>query len=715
MPVEAAISVQNVSKIYKLYDSPVDRLKESLHPLRKKYHRDFYALRDVSFDIKRGESFGIVGKNGSGKSTLLKIITSVLTPSTGSVKVDGKISALLELGTGFNPELTGIENVFFNGTLMGYTREQMEEKLDGILSFADIGAFAHQPVKTYSNGMFIRLAFAVAVIVEPDILVVDEALSVGDVFFQQKCYAKIREIISTGTTCLFVSHDTTAVTNLCDRVLLLDNGFVDFMGAPEEGVSRYFGKMGKRAPDRGKLELDSSEAKQIDQLMGQEEIAAHNIIPGTATRHGSGGLKVEAARVVDAKGNDTLRVAMMEPLTFFILLRAQEEIFAPSAGIHIFDRLANLVFAVGTRQLKLRVPKMMPGDGLVVKMQITFSVQPGEYTFSLGASEPSEEGPNGGHVHDRLEMLGPITVEADAMEAYPFYGIAQLPVKFDFFKATAANLSEGPRRDDLNRFLESMSKQKPQMSDIIRKMEFEQVTNCWCGGELKEWLPDFYDYFECVDCGCKSVGFRQTERSLMDFYSSNFWLEWQAANGNPGVEDRYDNDLVDRIPVYLQWVLESCPPPAKVLEIGCGNGRLLLELAQMGFQCTGTELDRSVATWVSDKTGVKVYDTSLPPDDGTLYDLIVLIDVVEHVYDPDKFVKDISKYLAEDGKILFHCPVIDDLEVARAYKALYNNLSHIWMPSSKSIHHLFNLNSFSIKKIGEHFGMPCYITNARRQ
>ena len=185
-----AVRIQHLTKTYKLYDRSIDRLKESLHPLRRRYHRDFHALKDVSFEIGKGETFGIIGRNGSGKSTLLKIIAGVLTPSAGHLEVRGKVSALLELGIGFNPDLTGRENIYFSGTIMGFSREEMDEKVDDILAFADIGDFINQPVKTYSSGMFVRLAFAMATNVDPDILIIDEALSVGDIFFQTKCYKK---------------------------------------------------------------------------------------------------------------------------------------------------------------------------------------------------------------------------------------------------------------------------------------------------------------------------------------------------------------------------------------------------------------------------------------------------------------------------------------------------------------------------------------------
>ena len=235
-----AVKVENLSKSYKLYDRPVDRLKESLHPLRKSYHRDFYALQNVSFDIKRGETVGIIGKNGSGKSTLLKMITGVLTPSGGEIGVNGKISALLELGAGFNPEFTGIENIFMNGTIMGFSKEEMDGKLNAIVDFADIGEFIHQPVKMYSSGMFARLAFAVAINIEPDILIVDEALSVGDVFFQNKCFKKFQELKAKNVTILFVSHDMGSIKQMTQRVLWLNEGRQKMFDATELVCEAYF-------------------------------------------------------------------------------------------------------------------------------------------------------------------------------------------------------------------------------------------------------------------------------------------------------------------------------------------------------------------------------------------------------------------------------------------------------------------------------------------
>lgn len=229
--METIIDIKHLNKVYNLYDKPIDRLKEVLSPTHKCCHREHYALNDINLEIKKGESVGIVGKNGSGKSTLLKIITGVLNPTSGEMNVQGKISALLELGAGFNPEYTGIENIYLNGTMMGYSKAEMDEKVDDIIAFADIGDFINQPVKTYSSGMFARLAFAVSINVEPEILIVDETLSVGDTRFQIKCMDKMKEMMEGGTTVLFVSHDINAIRRFCTRCIWINEGKMKEVGS----------------------------------------------------------------------------------------------------------------------------------------------------------------------------------------------------------------------------------------------------------------------------------------------------------------------------------------------------------------------------------------------------------------------------------------------------------------------------------------------------
>lgn len=236
---DIAIKVEQLSKMYKLYDKPIDRLKESLSITKKVLYHEHYALSNIDFEIKKGETVGIIGTNGSGKSTILKIITGVLNPTIGNIKVNGRISALLELGAGFNQEYTGIQNIYLNGTMMGFTKEEIDKKVENIIEFADIGEFINQPVKTYSSGMFVRLAFAVAINIEPEILIVDEALSVGDAFFQAKCYKKFEDFKKEGKTILLVSHDLSSISKYCDKVVLLNNGAKLSEGNPKEVIDMY--------------------------------------------------------------------------------------------------------------------------------------------------------------------------------------------------------------------------------------------------------------------------------------------------------------------------------------------------------------------------------------------------------------------------------------------------------------------------------------------
>lgn len=236
---EIVIQVEHLNKVYRLYDKPSDRMKEALGLTRQKRYKEHYALNDVSLTVRQGESIGIIGTNGSGKSTILKIITGVANPTSGAVRVNGRISALLELGAGFNMEYNGIENVYLNGTMIGFSEKEIEAKLQDILDFADIGDYVYQPVKTYSSGMFVRLAFAVAINIEPEILIVDEALSVGDVFFQAKCYHKFEEFKKMGKTIVFVSHDLSSISKYCDRVILLNQGVKLGEGSAKEMIDAY--------------------------------------------------------------------------------------------------------------------------------------------------------------------------------------------------------------------------------------------------------------------------------------------------------------------------------------------------------------------------------------------------------------------------------------------------------------------------------------------
>jgi len=434
MNSDIAVSVDNITKSYRLYSSNTDRVKETFHPFRKKYHHTFTALNQVSFEIKQGRALGIIGRNGSGKSTLLQIASGILMPTAGSVVTRGTTAALLELGSGFNPEYTGRENVYLNGRLLGLSRKEIDAIFEDIVDFAEIGEFLDQPVKTYSSGMYVRLAFAVQVCVNPDILIIDEALSVGDVFFQQKCFARMREIISKGTTCLFVSHDTAAIQNLCDEAILLNRGNVEFYGDPDEAVSLYYSTIGQKKvkADNGLEREEEYPSEKMESVSSvKDKIITNNIIGKKAKRfypNGKNALKILAGRLTDKEGKDVSQVQMMEPLVFQILLAADGDVDEPNCGLDFFDRFGNLIFSTGLAQQKISLPFMQKGQEIVVTFEITFSVQPGEYTYSLGAGEPSSGfNPNVGYVHERVEQLGPIIVSYDKTECSPFYGIAMLP------------------------------------------------------------------------------------------------------------------------------------------------------------------------------------------------------------------------------------------------------------------------------------------------
>ncbi len=261
-----AVSVQNVSKKYRLFSSPKERLFEALHPFNKKYHHEFWALKDISFDVSKGMTLGIIGQNGSGKSTLLQIICSVLQPTSGTITVDGRISALLELGAGLNPEFTGRQNVLMNGRVVGFSKAEMEERLPLIKAFAEIGEFFDQPVKIYSSGMFVRLAFAAAINVDPDILIVDEALAIGDASFQRKCFRKFSELQEAGKTILLVTHDIQSIVKHCDRAILLQGGGMIFEGQPKEVVHQYLELISDKTHPEGK----NSEKEQTEDSFSSE-------------------------------------------------------------------------------------------------------------------------------------------------------------------------------------------------------------------------------------------------------------------------------------------------------------------------------------------------------------------------------------------------------------------------------------------------------------
>lgn len=415
-----AISVCNVTKIYKLYDKPIDRMKEALSLTHKNYHRDFYALNGISFEVGKGETVGIIGTNGSGKSTILKIITGVLTPTTGEVKVSGVISALLELGAGFNMDYTGIENIYMNGTMMGFSRKEMDAKLKDILEFADIGDFVYQPVKTYSSGMFVRLAFALAINVEPEILIVDEALSVGDVFFQAKCYRRMEEIRSKGTTILMVTHDMGAIIKYCDRVVVLNKGNFIAEGEPGKMVDLYKKILANQMDALGE-ELEELRKGALSDFSGEEalsekkrEVSRHQglmkeklTINPNRTEYGDGRAEIVDFGLLDERGNVTNLLLKGERFTIKERIHFEAELEAPIFTYTIKDKRGADLTGTNTMYEAADVKPVKKGDEYEVEFNQKMTLQGGEYLLSMSCTGFE----NGEHVvYHRLYDIANITV-----------------------------------------------------------------------------------------------------------------------------------------------------------------------------------------------------------------------------------------------------------------------------------------------------------------
>lgn len=391
---DIAIKVENLTKIYKLYDAPVDRLKESLHWRGKKYHKDFYALNDVNFEIKKGECVGILGKNGAGKSTLLKIITGVLTPTHGNVHVIGKVSALLELGAGFNPEYTGVENIYFHGALMGYTTAEIEAKIPDILEFADIGEFIHQPFKTYSSGMGARLAFAVAINIEPEILIIDEALSVGDMFFQAKSMSKMKQLIENDkTTVLFVSHDISSVKALCSRAVLLDGGHVKMIDNADKVAEEYFAMRFVQDADRVSQQERLKDANQTENTV-------HNMV--LASQFGDEDFKKTSSFqriqngkacftnvvILDEEHNRLQHVDFGETIILRCLVYVCEDIHNLNFGFHIRNSNGIDILYDDTVLQACETMSVKANEEYVVDWKFKVNLQAARYTVTVVCSIP---------------------------------------------------------------------------------------------------------------------------------------------------------------------------------------------------------------------------------------------------------------------------------------------------------------------------------------
>ena len=434
---DIAIEVKNLTKVYRLYDKPMDRLKDSLGLARKNSFKEHRALNNVSLEVKKGETVGIIGTNGSGKSTILKIITGVLSPTEGEVNVDGHISALLELGAGFNMEYNGIDNIYLNGMMIGFSEEEITRRLDSILEFADIGEYVYQPVKTYSSGMFVRLAFAVAINIDPEILIVDEALSVGDVFFQAKCYHKFEEFKEQGKTILFVSHDLSSISKYCDRAVLLNQGVLLGEGTPKEMIDIYKQVLvgqyplpgsdvknlldddeireaaakaakgeGKRAKDSaGKTDKKSKEEEKAGTASSKN--AAEN--PDTL-EYGDGAATIEDYYVTDDKGGRSFSIIKGTDFTVHMRVRFNRDVSAPIFAFTFKNIMGIEITGTNSMVEKAFLDPVKKGDVKDISFAQKMTLQGGEYLLSFGVTGFEQ---NDFTVYHRLYDALNVTVVSD--------------------------------------------------------------------------------------------------------------------------------------------------------------------------------------------------------------------------------------------------------------------------------------------------------------
>lgn len=367
------IRIRGLKKLYKLYQKPMDRMWDAFG-IKKNCYKEHYALKGFDLDIKKGETIGIIGTNGSGKSTLLKIITGVLTQTEGTVEVGGRISALLELGAGFNQEYNGIENIYLNGTMMGFSRKEIDERLDEILKFADIGDYVYQPVKTYSSGMFVRLAFAVAINIDPEILIVDEALSVGDVFFQSKCYHKFEEFKAQGKTILFVSHDLSSISKYCDRVIVLNQGEKLSEGEPKEMIDLYKQVLvGQFAHEK---DASLEELSHMSEASGEDQ----------TLEYGSGEAKISEVYITDEKGLRTNAIIKGTSFTVHMNVEFTEDVKQPIFAFTVKDVKGTEITGTNTMYEKAFLEDVSKGRTLHVSFTQDMFLQGGDYLLSFGVT-----------------------------------------------------------------------------------------------------------------------------------------------------------------------------------------------------------------------------------------------------------------------------------------------------------------------------------------
>ncbi|WP_198919830.1 ABC transporter ATP-binding protein [Pseudomonas chlororaphis subsp. aureofaciens] len=389
---EFAIRVEAVSKRFEIYEHPRDQLKQFVYPRlhrllhrpSRNYFKEFWALREIFLEVRKGESCAIVGLNGSGKSTLLQIITGTLTPTAGKVSINGRVAALLELGSGFNPEFSGRENVYMNGALLGFNRREIDEKIPDIEAFADIGDHFDQALSSYSSGMQMRVAFAVSTAFEPDILIIDEALAVGDAYFQQKCFQRLESFRERGGTLLFVSHDANTVKHICNKALLLSNGRTISFGAPRDVIDLYQGLVAKKTDmSSSKISVDQNTASTTESL---EAIASPKAWTKATTITTNGDAELINFTLLNAENKPITHLESETQLTVRYVIKLNKDFERPAYGLIIRDRLGRSIFETSTFALQMPETPCQQGTQVLVRFNLNLNLKAGQYSFSVGVA-----------------------------------------------------------------------------------------------------------------------------------------------------------------------------------------------------------------------------------------------------------------------------------------------------------------------------------------
>ncbi len=679
---DVVIKAENLTKIYRIYENDLDRLKEALNPFHTRYSKDFYALRDISFEIRRGENVGLIGKNGAGKSTLLKIITGVIAPTGGKLTVNGRIASLLELGAGFNPDMTGVENIYMDGILMGHDQAYMNAKVDDIIAFADIGEFINQPVKTYSSGMFARLAFAVNAFLEPDILIVDEALSVGDAFFQSKCIDKMRNMIDSGVTILFVSHDTNALKNLCQRAFLIDAGKIIMDASAKEVIESYRNmliemrrKMGGKQNDEilalieeARLDLKTGSAKNITVPIDAARINLNREIflrNAKYERFQNGKASFENIQLLDLDGEIISEVIFGQEVILRMVVKFHEDIDCLGVGYHIRNLTGvDLVYTDSRFNDTKAIFDARRGDIYVVDWKFRVELKQELYDIACVISIPLNENLTDPEMCDFV----PCAIQMQVNNPSPYLTLSGGYVHW---------------HNDLK-------------ITRLKKSAVKKICAC-CGSEIGAYEPLPEEYFEQL----KSYGVE-----LKDTYEMLSWREYTCPNcGSSDRERAYALVMKKILPNKKLRILEIAPR------------QCLTDFIKKNFPAA----DYKTGDLFMDGVDYRLDVTDMKQIADGSVDFFICSHVLEHVADDLKAMRELRRILAKGGSGIIVVPLdlsrteIDEdpncTDVGERWRR-FGQDDHVRAYSKQGFLQRLNRAGFAVKEYGkEFFGAELMIEN----